>query len=131
MSGLPIRHNFAVQAENMGDRMSVEGKAYQRKVRNDLGLPFTDRKTIMVMGGGEGNGAKGIDALILVVCGRNEELKKTLETRDWREVFNRCNAAKERSGQLSSIMSYDVCGAAMATPGCIESGIVTSSLRRM
>jgi UDP-N-acetylglucosamine:LPS N-acetylglucosamine transferase len=146
MSGLPIRHDFAVQAENMGDRFSLEGKAYQRKVRQDLGLAVTDRKTIMVMGGGEGNGAmtnivdamyvefvsQGIDALILVVCGRNEELKEQLETRDWREVFNRWNAVKERSGQLSSIMSYDVCGEGMmATTGCIETGTVTNSLRRM
>jgi hypothetical protein len=110
MSGLPIRHDFAVQAENMGDRMSVEGKAYQRKIRKDLGLPFTDRKTILVMGGGEGNGAKGIDALILVVCGRNEELKKMLETRDWREVFNRWNAAKERSGQITKSCSFQHTG---------------------
>jgi hypothetical protein len=115
-------------------------------VRQDLGLAVTDRKTIMVMGGGEGNGAmtnivdamyvefvsQGIDALILVVCGRNEELKEQLETRDWREVFNRWNAVKERSGQLSSIMSYDVCGEGMmATTGCIETGTVTNSLRRM
>jgi 1,2-diacylglycerol 3-beta-galactosyltransferase len=56
LSGLPIRHDFAVQAENMGDRMSPEGKAYQRKVRQELGLAFTDRKTMLVMGGGEGNG---------------------------------------------------------------------------
>lgn len=145
MSGLPIRHDFSVQAERMGDRFSVEGKAYQRKVRQDLGLAFTDRKTIMVMGGGEGNGAminivdamyvefvsQGIDALILVVCGRNNTLRDQLQTRDWREVFHRWNAAKGRSGQLSSIMSYDVCGEGISTAGCIQSGTVTSSLRRM
>jgi UDP-N-acetylglucosamine:LPS N-acetylglucosamine transferase len=145
MSGLPIRHDFSVQAENLGDRFSPEGKAYQRQVRQNLGLAFTDRKTILVMGGGEGTGAltnivdamyvefvsQGIDALILVVCGRNEQLKEKLKTRDWHEVFNRWNAVKERNGQLSSIMSYDVCGEGIATPGCIESGTVTSSLRRM
>jgi hypothetical protein len=75
--------------------------------------------------------SQGIDALILVVCGRNEQLKEELDTRDWHEVFNRWNAAKERNGQLSSIMSYDVCGTGMAAAGCIESGTVTSSLRRM
>jgi hypothetical protein len=75
--------------------------------------------------------SQGIDALVLVVCGRNEQLKEELDTRDWHKVFNRWNAAKERSGQLSSIMSYDVCGTGMATAGCIESSTVTSSLRRM
>lgn len=148
MSGLPIRHDFAVHAEQMGDRMSPEGKAYQRKVREELGLPFTDRRTILVMGGGEGNGAitnivdamyvelvsQGIDALVLVVCGRNEPLVKELQNRDWLDVFSRRNAAKERSGQLSSIMSLnDVCGggAVESASGCIEAGTVTGSIRRM
>lgn len=38
MSGLPIRHDFAVHAEAMGDRMSARGKEYQRKIRQELNL---------------------------------------------------------------------------------------------
>jgi hypothetical protein len=29
----------------------------------------------------------GMDALILVVCGRNDKLKTSLDTRDWSEVL--------------------------------------------
>lgn len=143
--GLPIRHDFAVQAEKMGDRFSLEGETYQKKVRADLGLPFVDRKTILVMGGGEGVGSlsnivdalyvelvtQGIDAIILVVCGRNEKLKKKLVERDWREVVRRWQAAKERTGLSTRIMSTDVCGQSLAAPGCIQGGTVTGSIRRM
>lgn len=53
--GLPIRHDFAEHSEKIGDRMSDEGKAYQKSVQKDLGLPITEGecKTILVMGGGE------------------------------------------------------------------------------
>ena len=54
MSGLPIRHDFAVQAEKMGERMSEQGAAYQVEARANLKLPFTHRKTVLLMGGGEG-----------------------------------------------------------------------------
>ena len=95
--GLPIRHQFAVQADNLGDRMSPAGIEYQQKVRAELGLPFIDKKTVLVMGWGGGVGSLsnivdslyieftnlGIDAQILVVCGRNEKLKKDLDERDW------------------------------------------------
>jgi 1,2-diacylglycerol 3-beta-galactosyltransferase len=95
--GLPIRHQFAVQADNLGNRMSAAGLEYQKKIRAELGLPFVDKKTVLVMGGGEGVGSLsnivdalyieftnlGIDAQILVVCGRNEKLKKDLDERDW------------------------------------------------
>ena len=64
LSGLPIRHDFAVQADKLGDRMSKEGKQYQVKVRDDLDLPFTDRKTLLVMGGGEGTS-------FVTACGRS------------------------------------------------------------
>lgn len=148
MSGLPIRHDFAVQAENMGDRMSKEGQDYQVKVRSDLKLPFTQRKTILVMGGGEGVGslanivdaiyvelvAQSIDALVLVVCGRNEKLQKSLTDRDWSEVFNRWQAAKMNYGAPNGIMSFgNTCGTGIsaATAGCIEEGTVTGSIRRM
>jgi 1,2-diacylglycerol 3-beta-galactosyltransferase len=99
MAGLPIRHDFAVQAENMGDRTTEAGKAYQRTMRDSLGVD-RDKHLVLVMGGGEGVGSlesivdelytefykQGVDATICVVCGRNEKLKKTLETRDWDAV---------------------------------------------
>ena len=143
--GLPIRHDFALQAEKLGDRMSPQGQAYQRQVRTELGLPFTDRPTILAMGGGEGVGSlerivdalyvelvsQGIDALILVVCGRNEKLKKSLETRDWAEVFQTWSNAKARYGVGKPSM-IDACGTSMSLRGgCIESSTVTGSIRRM
>lgn len=145
MAGLPIRHDFAVQAERMGDRMSEAGRAYQRQVRNQLELPYDDRKTMLVMGGGEGVGSlsrivdalyvelvsQGINALILVVCGRNEKLRAKLKDRDWVDVFKRWRAAKERHGLSTSIMSFDACGDTVAATGCIETGTVTGSIRRM
>ncbi|OEU16730.1 UDP-Glycosyltransferase/glycogen phosphorylase [Fragilariopsis cylindrus CCMP1102] len=99
--GLPIRYDFAVESERLGDgRMTEKGKEYQREVREKLNLPAVDRKTLLVMGGGEGNGAlsnivdalyiefvkQGVDAVIMVVCGRNEVLVKSLEDRNWDEV---------------------------------------------
>jgi UDP-N-acetylglucosamine:LPS N-acetylglucosamine transferase len=146
LSGLPIRHDFAVQAELLGNRMSAEGIEYQRKVRRDLELPHDDRKTLLVMGGGEGVGSlgrivnslycelvsQGIDALVMVVCGRNEKLKKEIETKDWSEVYKRWTASKERHGNLSQIFAVDnACGSALLTPGCINSGSTVSNLRRM
>eukprot|EP00522_Entomoneis_paludosa_P007234 CAMPEP_0172453274 /NCGR_PEP_ID=MMETSP1065-20121228/10670_1 /TAXON_ID=265537 /ORGANISM="Amphiprora paludosa, Strain CCMP125" /LENGTH=655 /DNA_ID=CAMNT_0013205453 /DNA_START=97 /DNA_END=2064 /DNA_ORIENTATION=+ len=148
LSGLPIRHDFAVQAENMGDRMSKSGQEYQVKVRAELQLPFTHRKTVLIMGGGEGVGslsnivdaiyveltAQGIDALVLVVCGRNEKLKKQLEERDWAQVFNRWQHAKLDYGVSKGIMSFgDTCGTGITTAsaGCIQEGTVTGSIRRM
>ena len=99
MSGLPIRHDFAVEADRLGDRNTPEGKAYQRGVRNELGLdPY--KRVVLVMGGGEGVGSlsdivdelyakfsrQGIDATICVVCGRNDKLKQQLAQRDWKKV---------------------------------------------
>ena len=78
--------------------------------------------------------AQGIDALLLVVCGRNEKLKEKLETRDWDAVFQRWSSAKADYGVSKSIMSFgDSCGTSMpSTSGCIDSsGTVTGSIRRM
>jgi 1,2-diacylglycerol 3-beta-galactosyltransferase len=100
MSGLPIRHDFAVQAERLGDRTTEGGRAYQARMKQDLGLDPTKRM-VLVMGGGEGVGllsdivdglyAKfrraGVDATICVVCGRNERLRTQLETKDWDRVL--------------------------------------------
>lgn len=151
LSGLPIRHDFAVQAELLGDRMSPEGVAYQRSIRQDLDLPHVDRKTILVMGGGEGVGSlsnivdslysefvcNGIDALILVVCGRNEKLKTDLEVRQWEKVLEHHLLQRDAYGTVSSIYSIDVCGSAAAATaaaspsnGCIE-GSVASSIRKI
>jgi UDP-N-acetylglucosamine:LPS N-acetylglucosamine transferase len=152
--GLPIRHDFAIHAENLGDRMSPEGMAYQRKVRKELELPAVDRKTLLVMGGGEGVGSlsnivnamyvelvkEGIDAVILVVCGRNEKLQKELEERDWAAVIEKQRNAKfhnKRRGRgliFSGSMFGDPlgnCGSLSSTSGCIEDGAVTNSLRRI
>jgi UDP-N-acetylglucosamine:LPS N-acetylglucosamine transferase len=146
--GLPIRHEFSVQAEKLGDRMSPQGKEYQRKVRQELGLPALDRKTLLVMGGGEGVGSlsnivdalyielvkQRIDAVILVVCGRNEKLKKALEERNWPQVMERSRVQKTslRSRYFNSFSDpLAGCGEVSDTAGCIESGVVTKSLRRI
>lgn len=144
LAGLPIRHDFAIQSEHMGDRMSPEGIEYQRKVRQDLQLPHTDRKTILMMGGGEGVGSlgnmtdalyvelvsQGIDAVVLVICGRNEKLQTQLETRDWNTVIQRWRTAKDSNGYGSSLMSLsDACGPVVSASGC--DGPVTDQIRRM
>ena len=109
MSGLPIRHDFAVQAEYMGDRTSDAGKEYQRSVRNRLALE-KDKPMVLVMGGGEGVGSlsdivnelytsftkRGVSATICVVCGRNEELKQDLANRDWDAVLAGTHQKKSR-----------------------------------
>lgn len=102
LSGLPIRHDFAVQSELMGgDRTTQQGRDYQLHVKKDvLQLDYPERPMILLMGGGEGVGSlqdivselyldlvqRGADATICVVCGRNEKLKKQLENRDWDQV---------------------------------------------
>eukprot|EP00543_Licmophora_paradoxa_P004648 CAMPEP_0202450758 /NCGR_PEP_ID=MMETSP1360-20130828/9320_1 /ASSEMBLY_ACC=CAM_ASM_000848 /TAXON_ID=515479 /ORGANISM="Licmophora paradoxa, Strain CCMP2313" /LENGTH=614 /DNA_ID=CAMNT_0049069141 /DNA_START=26 /DNA_END=1870 /DNA_ORIENTATION=+ len=138
--GLPIRHDFAIQAEKLGQRTSEEGKAYQITVRKQLNLPHSDRRTILLMGGGEGVGSlseivnalyvelanNGINALILVVCGRNEKLKRSLESRDWSQIL-RYHAVRPKGTKPT----YMNCGIPISpTAGCIEGG-VTSSIRKI
>jgi hypothetical protein len=143
-AGLPIRHDFALEAEKLGDRMSSDGMAYQEQVRRALLLPYTDRQVILCMGGGEGVGSlsaivdalyvelvsQGIDAVVLVVCGRNDKLKNDLATRDWAKVFSEWSTAKARYGTSKPTM-MGACGTSMASTGCIETGTVTGSIRRM
>ena len=109
MTGLPIRHDFAVQAELLGDRTSLAGQAYQGQMKANLGLD-DDRKMILVMGGGEGVGSlativdelyrqltqAGVDATICVVCGRNEKLKTELENTDWNQVLDTNKTTESR-----------------------------------
>ena len=140
--GLPIRHDFAMQAEKLGDRRSPEGRAYQTLVRQELELPYTDRATILVMGGGEGVGSlsgivnslytecvlNGMDALILVVCGRNEALKTELQERNWPEIL-KSHPHMKTSRSMGALIN--MCGPISTTAaGCID-GSVTSSLRRI
>ena len=101
MSGLPIRYDFAAHADAMGDRTTEEGKAHQKKIREELNID-PSKRMILVMGGGEGVGSlssivnelyaklrtQGVDATICVVCGRNEQLKNDLETRCWDTVVS-------------------------------------------
>ena len=107
MTGLPIRHGFAVQAEKLGDRTSETGKEYQRQIRVELGMDG-EKPMVLVMGGGEGVGglsdivdelyaelsSQGVDATICVVCGRNEKLKEDLSTRNFDNVTSEIQAKK-------------------------------------
>jgi 1,2-diacylglycerol 3-beta-galactosyltransferase len=109
MTGLPIRHEFAIQAEKMGDRTTESGKKYQMQMRRSLGIQ-KDKPMVLVMGGGEGVGSlsdivdelyvkfslQSVDATICVVCGRNEKLKNELSARDWDAVVAESEKPKKR-----------------------------------
>lgn len=122
-SGLPIRHEFGVQAGLLGrnGRTSPAGREYRRSVRERLDLvghegPGGDcsssqqHRVVMVMGGGEGVGSlssivdslyveltsRAVDATIVVVCGRNAALKASLETRDWGTLLHAGRVRAER-----------------------------------
>ncbi len=131
MSGLPIRNDFSVQALNMGERHCEEGREYQKKVRVELGLEkYQERMCVLVMGGGEGCGRlsnivdglylqfveRNIEALILVVCGRNEELKESLASRDWDGLREKYMVARNRGADLDS------CIGLLSDAGCIGGG---------
>lgn len=117
MTGLPIRHGFAVQAESLGDRTTPEGKEYQRTMRVELGMDG-DKPMVLVMGGGEGVGGlsdivdelyaelsqKGVDATICVVCGRNEKLREDLLTRDFSQVVQQIRTIP-KSGRKRRFLS--------------------------
>lgn len=110
MTGLPIRHGFALQAEKLGgDRTSEQGLEYQKSIREELGIA-PNKQMILVMGGGEGVGSlsdivnnlyaelstKGVDATVCVVCGRNEKLKTDLSTRNFEAATEEIFAKAER-----------------------------------
>jgi UDP-N-acetylglucosamine:LPS N-acetylglucosamine transferase len=140
MSGLPIRHDFAVQAEKMGDRHSSEGKDYRNFVRDQLGLgKYNDHRTVLVMGGGEGCGRlsnivdalylqfveRGMNALILVVCGRNETLRESLDKRDWEGMREKYLIARTTGAD------FDHCVGLLSDVGCIDGGYMAHHLRRI
>jgi UDP-N-acetylglucosamine:LPS N-acetylglucosamine transferase len=128
--GLPIRHDFGVQAELLGKRFSSEGKAYQQSIRRKLQFhtliseTALERNTLLLMGGGEGVGSlsnivnalyvefvsKGIDANIFVVCGRNEALQKDLQERDWAQIFAEYKFKKQNLTRSLSEFSFSYCG---------------------
>jgi 1,2-diacylglycerol 3-beta-galactosyltransferase len=110
MSGLPIRHDFAVQANKMGgERTSQKANIYRRQMKQELGLN-PNKKMVLVMGGGEGVGSlseiakglytnlkkQGIDATICVVCGRNEKLRDELNNKNWDEEDTTTKKKKKR-----------------------------------
>ncbi|KAL7533519.1 hypothetical protein ACHAXR_005286 [Thalassiosira sp. AJA248-18] len=142
MSGLPIRNDFSVQATKMGERHSDTGRVYQKYVRETLGLKeYSDRKTVLVMGGGEGCGRlsnivdalylqfveRGMEALILVVCGRNDTLKESLANRDWEGLREKFALAR------TSGADFDSCVGLLSDVGCIGDGGlgVANTLRRI
>lgn len=129
MSGLPIRNDFAMEAERLGSggRTSLQGKIYQMQIRDQLRIVGEERsnldssmdlhRVVLVMGGGEGVGSlshivdslylefarEDIFATIIVVCGRNEKLKASLETRDWDEML-RVSSLQENENVKNSIL---------------------------
>lgn len=113
MTGLPIRHGFAVQAEQLGgDRNAEQGRLYQKKIREELNIA-ADKQCILVMGGGEGVGSlsdivdnlyselstKGVDATICVVCGRNENLQSDLLTRKFDATTEEIQAKAQKKNK--------------------------------
>lgn len=130
MSGLPIRHDFAVQASLMDDRTSAKGKDYQKYIRQELGLN-PEKQMVLVMGGGEGVGSlsdivnelyakfteRGIDATICVVCGRNEKLKNDLEVRDWNKVL-KTSSKPIRKSDIKKTRRHEVIQTALDNSEC-------------
>mmetsp|Transcript_17817 Transcript_17817/g.20307 ORF Transcript_17817/g.20307 Transcript_17817/m.20307 type:complete len:576 (-) Transcript_17817:348-2075(-) len=118
MTGLPIREDFAIEAGKMGDRTTDEGKKYRYGMKDKLDLN-PSKKTILVMGGGEGVGSlskiaaslqndlksQGVDATICVVCGRNEQLKNELNDKNWNMApENKKNMKKRKMLQVMKRM---------------------------
>lgn len=127
-TGLPIRYDFAAQAEYLGDRTTDEGKAYQASIRAQLDIN-PEKPMILLMGGGEGVGSlatiteqihqtfvqRGIDATICVVCGRNEKLKAQLGDRDWSQVSMNTSSSTSFSGRRRLFRLFRRRGAAATT----------------
>eukprot|EP00587_Corethron_hystrix_P002086 CAMPEP_0113309152 /NCGR_PEP_ID=MMETSP0010_2-20120614/7311_1 /TAXON_ID=216773 ORGANISM="Corethron hystrix, Strain 308" /NCGR_SAMPLE_ID=MMETSP0010_2 /ASSEMBLY_ACC=CAM_ASM_000155 /LENGTH=638 /DNA_ID=CAMNT_0000164349 /DNA_START=60 /DNA_END=1976 /DNA_ORIENTATION=- /assembly_acc=CAM_ASM_000155 len=126
MTGLPIRHDFAVEAEALGGRTTPEGQAYQKLMRQKLDID-SDRRVVLLMGGGEGVGSlasvaealyiefvlRGVDAAVLVVCGRNKVLKEELATKDWDGAVEEC---EERSRKRHTSQMKETCFSSTVVP---------------
>lgn len=67
MTGLPIRRDFALQADALGDRTTQEGKEYQAKIREELGID-KEKKMVLVMGGGEGEWNEITSCVTAALC---------------------------------------------------------------
>ena len=105
----------------MGDRTTEQGKAHQKKIREQLNID-TNKRMVLVMGGGEGVGSlsdivnelyaklrtQGVDVTICVVCGRNEVLKSDLETRCWDTVVSQSLKSYDslKSRVASKLLAY-------------------------
>jgi len=136
--GLPIRHDFSIQARRMGDRTSPEGQAYQKQIREEVNVPI-DGKVVLLMGGGEGVGSlsslvnalyvelarSGVNSTILVVCGRNKKLKIELENRDWDSVLETGHVVND-----CWVPTYTLNESFFINPNCLDSQ-VTTRLKRM
>eukprot|EP00553_Chaetoceros_curvisetus_P009676 CAMPEP_0204633914 /NCGR_PEP_ID=MMETSP0717-20131115/28170_1 /ASSEMBLY_ACC=CAM_ASM_000666 /TAXON_ID=230516 /ORGANISM="Chaetoceros curvisetus" /LENGTH=235 /DNA_ID=CAMNT_0051652203 /DNA_START=13 /DNA_END=720 /DNA_ORIENTATION=+ len=91
----------------------TKGKEYRRQMKVRLGLD-PEKRVVLAMGGGEGVGslskiteklhlemkAKGVDATILVVCGRNANLREELNSKDWQSVPMPREKVKNLLGKL-------------------------------
>lgn len=141
-TGLPIRYDFAVQAENLGDRTTDEGKAYQASLRTQLDLN-PEKPMILLMGGGEGVGSlatiteqihqtfvqRGIDATICVVCGRNEKLKAQLVERDWSQGNTNMTPSTSSTGKRKRLSRlFRRRGAAAAATAAKDQGSMVSEV---
>ncbi|GFH48776.1 hypothetical protein CTEN210_05252 [Chaetoceros tenuissimus] len=116
MSGLPIRDEFAIHAKNMNGRTTEHGKNYRRDMKASIGLD-PEKKMILLMGGGEGVGSlgeiaenlyyelrrKGVDASICVVCGRNEQLREDIKTKNWDKMYEERKERRSKSGSLKKL----------------------------
>jgi len=117
-SGLPIRYDFSLEAERLGNhgRVSFLGKKYQDEVKSSLGIGTTN--TILLMGGGDGLGRlndvvkrlylegsrRKLSLSIVVVCGRNNSLRQQLETFDWNDLRERERRLQDEQKEKGEIM---------------------------
>jgi 1,2-diacylglycerol 3-beta-galactosyltransferase len=116
--GLPIRYDFALEAERLGNdgRVSFLGKKYQSEVKSSLVIET--RNTILIMGGGDGLGRlsdivqkvylegtrRKLSLSIVVICGRNTTLRNQLEKFDWDELRDKDRRMHEEKKEKTEYM---------------------------
>ena len=100
----------------MNGRTTEHGKNYRRDMKASIGLD-PEKKMILLMGGGEGVGSlgeiaenlyfelrkKGVDASICVVCGRNEQLREDIKTKNWDKVYEERKQRRSKRGSLKKL----------------------------